>query len=123
MAQFLKVVCSTAGQEQVLIPIDQIQSVVEEAIGVTNTRVAINLRPSGAQATAQFLIEGLNSADGAGAFAKVVNDAIIANPGGVVSTVGYPLTTAQVLDSVDGRQLITTQAAYTPFVTCLYATT
>ena len=123
MAQFLKVVCSTAGQEQVLIPIDQIQSVVEEAIGVTNTRVAINLRPSGAQATAQFLIEGLNSADGAGAFAKVVNDAIIANPGGVVSTVGYPLTTTQVLDSVDGRQLITTQAAYTPFVTCLYATT
>ena len=123
MAQFLKVVCSTAGQEQVLIPIDQIQSVVEEAIGVTNTRVAINLRPSGAQATAQFLIEGLNSADGAGAFAKVVNDAIIANPGGVVSTVGYPLTTAQVLDSVDGIQLITTQAAYTPFVTCLYATT
>ena len=123
MAQFLKVVCSTAGQEQVLIPIDQIQSVVEEAIGVTNTRVAINLRPSGAQATAQFLIEGLNSADGAGAFAKVVNDAIIANPGGVVSTVGYPLTTAQVLDSVDGRQLITTQAAYTPFVTCVYSTT
>ena len=126
MAQFLKVVCSTAGQEQVLIPIDQIQSVVEEAIGVTTTRVAINLRPSGAQATAQFLIEGLNSADGAGAFAKVVNDAIIANPGGVVSTVGYPLTTAQAPLAQSGQQgriAITTQAVHTPFVTCLYATT
>jgi len=126
MAQFLKVVCSTAGQEQTLIPIDQIQSVVEGTIGATNTPVVISLRPSGAQATAVYTITGPNSADGAGAFAKVVNDAIIANPGGVVSTIGYPLTTAQVpaaQTGLQGRQPITVQAAYTPFITCLYSTT
>ena len=126
MAKFLKVVCSTAGQEQVLIPIDQIQSVVEGTIGAANTPVVINLRPSGAQATALYTITGPNSADGIGAFAKVVNDAIIANPGGVVSTVGYPLTTAQVpaaQTGLQGRQPITVQAAHTPFATCLYSTT
>ena len=125
MAQFLKVVCSTAGQEQTLIPIDQIQSVVEGTIGAANTPVVISLRPSGAQATAVYTITGPNSADGAGAFAKVVNDAIIANPGGVVSTIGYPLTTAQVpaaQTGLQGRQPITVQAAHTPFVTCVYAT-
>tara|TARA_R110002051_G_scaffold277333_1_gene338653 strand:+ start:287 stop:667 length:381 start_codon:yes stop_codon:yes gene_type:complete len=126
MAQFLKVVCSTAGQEQVLIPIDQIQSVVEGTIGAANTPVVINLRPSGAQATALYTITGLNSADGAGAFAKVVNDAIIANPGGVVSTVGYPLTTAQAPLAQSGQQgriAITVQAAHTPFATCVFSTT
>jgi hypothetical protein len=126
MAQFLKVVCSTAGQEQTLIPIDQIQSVVEGTIGAANTPVVISLRPSGAQATAVYTITGPNSADGAGAFAKVVNDAIIANPGGVVSTIGYPLTTAQVpaaQTGLQGRQPITVQAAHTPFLTCVYSTT
>tara|TARA_B110000459_G_scaffold88255_1_gene98800 strand:- start:49 stop:429 length:381 start_codon:yes stop_codon:yes gene_type:complete len=126
MAKFLKAVCSTAGQEQVLIPIDQIQSVEEGTIGAANTPVVISLRPSGAQATAVYTITGPNSADGAGAFAKVVNDAIIANPGGVVSTIGYPLTTAQVpaaQTGLEGRQPITVQAAYTPFITCLYTTT
>ena len=125
MAQFLKVVCSTAGQEQTLIPIDQIQSVVEGTIGAANTPVVISLRPSGAQATAVYTITGPNSADGVGAFAKVVNDAIIANPGGVVSTIGYPLTTAQVpaaQTGLQGRQPITVQAAHTPFATCVYAT-
>ena len=126
MAKFLKAVCSTAGQEQVLIPIEQIQSVVEGVIGAANTTVVINLRPSGAQATALYTITGPNSADGVGAFAKVVNDAIIANPGGVVSTIGYPLTTAQVPLAQSGQQgriAITTAQAYTPFATCVYTTT
>ena len=70
MAKFLKAVCTTAGQEQVLIPIEQIQSVVEGAVGGTNTTVVINLRPSGAQATALYTITGPNSADGVGALLR-----------------------------------------------------
>ena len=124
MAQFLKVVCSTAGQEQTLIPIDQIVSVVEGTPAGGSTSVVIQLAGPTAGYPI-FTITGLDSADGAGAYAKVITDAIIANPGGVVSTVGYPLTTAQVpaaQTGLQGRQPITVQAAHTPFATCVYAT-
>ena len=123
MAQFLKVVCSTAGQEQTLIQTDQIVSVTE-VVGGANTVVTVQLAgPTAGFPT--YTITGPNSADPAGAFVKVFNDAIVANPGGIVSTVGYPLTTAQLpaaQTGLQGRQPITVQAAHTPFATCVYAT-
>ena len=124
MAQFLKVICSTAGQEQTLIPIDQIVSVVEGTPAGGSTSVVIQLAgPTAGFPT--YTITGPNSADPAGAFVKVFNDAIVANPGGIVSTVGYPLTTAQAPLAQSGQQgriPITVQAAHTPFATCVYAT-
>ena len=116
MAQFLKVICSTAGQEQTLIQTDQIVSVTE-VVGGANTVVTVQLAgPTAGFPT--YTITGPNSADGVGAFAKVVNDAIIANPGGVVSTIGYPLTTAQVpaaQSGAQGRILITGEPVYLSF--------
>ena len=55
---------------------------------------------------------------------EAFNKAIVANPGGVVSTVVPPLTTAQAPAAQSGQSgkiLITQQAVYTKFATCLFA--
>ena len=62
-------------------------------------------KPAGA-ATITFTADA--AAATAGDLLKAFNDALVANPGGIVSTVTGPVTVAQVLDSTDGRQLITT---------------
>jgi hypothetical protein len=54
---------------------------------------------------------------------KVFNDAITANPGGVVSTVVPPLTTAQVplaQSGLQGRIEVTAPAVYTQFASCTF---
>ena len=119
MAQFLKVEALAAGQAVTLIPIAEIAGLAASS-DATDTTLVITMK-TGTVGT--YTIVVADPLGGLDSIFKSFNDAITANPGGVVSTVVPPLTTAQVLDSVDGRQLITTQAAYTPFVTCLYATT
>jgi hypothetical protein len=54
-------------------------------------------------------LENQHAAATAGDLLKAFNDALVANPGGIVSTVTGPVTVAQVLDSTDGRQLVTTK--------------
>jgi hypothetical protein len=52
----------------------------------------------------------------AAAVLKAVNAALVANPGGIVSTVNMPLTIPQtVVPATSGRQLITVPAEYQAF--------
>ena len=119
MAQFLKVEALAAGQAVTLIPIAEIAGMLATS-DATDTELVITMK-TGTVGT--YTITVADPLGGLDSIFKSFNDAITANPGGVVSTVVPPLTTAQVLDSVDGRQLITTQAAHTQFVTCVYSTT
>ena len=101
MAKFLKVVSTDATNPEVLIGIDQITHVKRDA---TNPDSEIEIVYGAATCTITFT-------GGAGVAVDVLkafNSALTANPGGIVSTVTGPVTVAQVLDSTDGRQLITT---------------
>tara|TARA_R110002153_G_scaffold57773_1_gene158723 strand:+ start:348 stop:608 length:261 start_codon:yes stop_codon:yes gene_type:complete len=54
---------------------------------------------------------------------NAINSALTANPGGVVSTVVPPLTTAQApvaQSGLQGRQPITAQAVYNQFTDCTF---
>ena len=60
---------------------------------------------------------------GAGALLDAYNSALTANPGGIVSTLVPPLTTAQVPAAQSGQQgriVVTTEAVYTPFANCVF---
>ena len=117
MAQFLKVEALAAGEAVTLIPIAEIAGLAASS-DATDTTLVITMKTGTIGTYTVVVADPLGGLD---SIFKSFNDAITANPGGVVSTVVPPLTTAQVLDSVDGRQLITTQAVYTQFASCTYA--
>tara|TARA_R110000782_G_scaffold92230_3_gene175558 strand:+ start:884 stop:1249 length:366 start_codon:yes stop_codon:yes gene_type:complete len=119
MAQFLKVEALAAGQAVTLIPIAEIAGLAASS-DATDTTLVITMR-TGTPGTYTVVVAdplgGLNS------MLKAFNDAITANPGGVVSTVVPPLTTAQAplaQSGQEGRILITAQAVYTQFASCTY---
>ena len=118
MAKFLKVETVAAGQAEVLIPIEDRAGMLATSDG-TDTTLVISLKAPGA--TAKYTVVVADPAGGLDAVYEAFNKAIVANPGGIVSTVVPPLTTAQVLDSADGKQLITTEAVYTKFASCTFA--
>ena len=67
-----------------------------------------------------------NAADGAGVCVKAFTDAMVANPGGIVSTVVPPVSTAQVPAAQSGQQgkiLITQAQVNGKFIDCTFATT
>ena len=109
MAKFLKVSLSgVANTPYQLVGIDSVVTIEPgDALGANlTTAVTIQTgKPAGA-ATITFTADA--AAATAGDLLKAFNDALVANPGGIVSTVTGPVTVAQVLDSTDGRQLITT---------------
>jgi len=122
MAQFLKVETTTAARATTLIPVDRIVN-VSETIGGSNTTVVIQLDGPTA-GFPKYTITVPNAANGAGVCVKTITDAMVANPGGIVSTVVPPLTTAQVPAAQSGQQgsiKITQPAIYTPFIDCTYA--
>lgn len=119
MAQFLKV--EAVSQPQTLIPIDGIAGMSTAASGA-NTVLTINMKAPGA--TAKYTVTVVTPAGGASALIESFNKAIVANPGGVVSTVVPPLTTAQTPAAQSGQSgkiLITQQAVYTKFASCVFA--
>ena len=106
MAQFLKVEALAAGQAVTLIPIAEIAGMLATS-DATDTTLVITMK-TGTAGTYTIVVAdplgGLNS------MYKVFNDAITANPGGVVSTVGSPVSVAQVplaQSGAQGRQPIT----------------
>ena len=124
MAQFLKVETTTAARALTLISIADILN-ISETIGGTNTVVAIELKPTGTQATAKYTVTVPNAADGVGVIAKAFTDAMVANPGGIVSTVVPPVSTAQAPLAQSGQQgkiLITQQQVNGQFIDCTFAT-
>ena len=123
MAQFLKVETTTAARATTLIPVDRIVNVAE-TIGGSNTTVVVQLDgPTAGFPT--YTITVPNAADGAGVCVKMITDAMVANPGGIVSTVVPPVSTAQAPLAQSGQQgkiLITQKQVNAPFIDCTYAT-
>ena len=121
MAKFLKVEAVAAGQAEVLIPIDGIAGMLATSDG-TDTTLVISMKAPGA--TAKYTVIVVDPLGGLNAMYAAFNKAIAANPGGVISTVVPPLTTAQAPAAQSGQQgriKITTQAVHTQFASCVFA--
>jgi len=110
MAKFLKVpLTGVANTPYQLVGIDSVVTIEPGDAAGANLTTAVTIqtgKPVGA-ATITFTADA--AAATAGDLLKAFNDALVANPGGIVSTVTGPVTVAQVLDSTDGRQLVTTK--------------
>ncbi len=110
MAKFLKVpLTGVANTPYQLVGIDSVVTIEPGDAAGANLTTAVTIqtgKPAGA-ATITFTADA--AAATAGDLLKAFNDALVANPGGIVSTVTGPVTVAQVLDSTDGRQLVTTK--------------
>ena len=125
MAQFLKVETTTAARAVTLIAIADILNIAEGAPGTDNTVLTVSLKPTGTQNTAAYSVTVPNAADGVGVIAKAFTDAMVANPGGIVSTVVPPVSTAQAPLAQSGQQgkiLITQQQVNGQFLDCTFAT-
>ena len=117
MAQFLKV--EAVAQAQSLIPIAEIAGITASS-NAGDTTLVITL----ANGSNTWTVVVADPAGGVDAMIEAFNKAIVANPGGVVSTVVPPLTTAQVPAAQSGQQgsiKITTEAVYTKFASCVFA--
>jgi len=113
MAKFLKIpLTGVANTPEQLIAIDQVVSVIPGDVAgpganpTTKTRILLNA------AAAFDVVEVTHTAAlVAGDVLAAFNSALTANPGGVVSTLGSPVQTAQVplaQSGGQGRQPITT---------------
>tara|TARA_R100000951_G_scaffold14683_1_gene11534 strand:- start:1580 stop:1951 length:372 start_codon:yes stop_codon:yes gene_type:complete len=121
MAKFLKVEALAAGQAEVLIPIEGIAGMLATSDG-TDTTLVISMKAPGA--TAKYTVVVADPLGGLDAIYAAFNKAIAANPGGVISTVVPPLTTAQAPAAQSGQQgriAITQKAVYTQFASCTFA--
>jgi hypothetical protein len=117
MAQFLKVLSTAANQAVSLIPVKDIVGIAGASAAAVTT---ITITLASANTWAITVPDALNGVD---SVVKAFNDAITANPGGIVSTVVPAQTTAQApLPQVgSGRQPITVQAVYSQFTGCTFA--
>jgi len=115
MAKFLKIpLTGVANTPEQLIAIDQVVSVVPGDVAgpganpTTKTRILLDA------AAAYDVVEITHTAAlVAGDVLAAFNDALTANPGGVVSTLGSPVATAQVpqqpsISGAQGRTVVTT---------------
>ncbi len=115
MAKFLKIpLTGVANTPEQLIAIDQVVSVIPGAVAgpgntpTTKTRILLDA------AAAYDVVEITHTAAlVAGDVLAAFNDALTANPGGVVSTLGSPVATAQVpqqpsISGAQGRTVVTT---------------
>ena len=109
MAKFLKVSLSgVANTPYQLVGIDSVVTIEPGDAAGANLTTAVTIQTGRAAGAATITFTANAAAATAGDLLKAFNDALVANPGGIVSTVTGPVTVAQVLDSTDGRQLITT---------------
>ena len=124
MAKFLKIpLTGVANTPEQLVSIDQIVSVVPGDVAgpgnnpTTTTRIFLN-----AAAAFDTIQVTHTAALTAGDVLKAFNSALTANPGGIVSTLGAPLNTAQIVaPATSGRQLITTQAVHVNYTAIAFS--
>ena len=124
MAKFLKIpLTGVANTPEQLVSIDQIVSVVPGDVAgpganpTTTTRIFLN-----AAAAFDTIQVTHGIALTAGDVLKAFNSALTANPGGVVSTLGAPLQTAQVVvPTTSGRQLITIQPVHVAYTAIAFS--
>ena len=122
MAQFIKFNCTAAAaQPVVLIPVDQISSVVTAANGLTTV---IRLKVTATSAyTITHPVAPVFAGIADNTVAGAIYRAMVANPGGIVSTVGSPVLTQQapIPQTGSGRQPITAQATFVTYTQNAYA--
>ena len=118
MAKFLKIVSSDATNPETLIGIDQVTHVKAGDAAGANTTTNVTVVYSGGTCTVAFAGGELVVGD----VLKAFNAALTANPGGIVSTVGSPLLTAQVPAAQSGQQGRIAVTAPATFVTYTHVT-
>ena len=128
MAKFLKIpLTGVANTPEQLISIDQIVSVVPgDTAGpglnpTTTTRIFLN-----AAAAFDTIQITHTAALTAGDVLVAFNAALTANPGGVVSTLGSPVATAQVpqqpsISGAQGRTVVTAQAVFVGYTAIAFS--
>ena len=128
MAKFLKIpLTGVANTPEQLISIDQIVSVVPGdtagpgANPTTTTRIFLN-----AAAAFDTIQITHTAALTAGDVLVAFNAALTANPGGVVSTLGSPIATAQVpqqpsIGGAQGRTVVTAQAVFVTYTAVAFS--
>jgi hypothetical protein len=124
MAKFLKIESSDATNPEVFIGIDEITHIKRDA---ANPNTEIEIVYTGGTCTVTFTGNSVNAETPVNVL-KAFNAALAANPGGVVSTVGKPLVTAQVVQdpagtgtAIDGIMYITTPAVYVTYTGVAFA--
>jgi hypothetical protein len=123
MAKFLKIESSDDTNPEVFIGIDEITHIKRDA---TNPDTEIEIVYTGGTCTVTFTGNSANSKTPVNVL-KAFNAALAANPGGVVSTVGKPLVTAQVIKdpagnaTIDGRMYIDAEAVYVTYTDVAFA--
>ena len=120
MARFIKFNCTAAAaQPEVLIAIDQIAAVTTNGAG-TVTTVRLNI-------TANSAWTITHTAAAAGdSVVEAIYRAMQSNPGGIVSTVGSPVNTAQApavpsISGAQGRTVVTTKPVFVTYTQNSYA--
>ena len=128
MAKFLKIpLTGVANTPEQLISIDQVVSVVPgDTAGpggnpTTTTRIFLN-----AAAAFDTIQVTHTAALVAGDVLAAFNAALTANPGGVVSTLGSPVATAQVpqqpsISGAQGRTVVTAQAVFVGYTAIAFS--
>ncbi len=111
MAKFLKVELVDGSFS--LIPVAEIAGITAAVVG-PDVEITITL----ANGTSSYLITMLEQLPSIADTLESFNNALIANPGGIVSTVVPPIVTAQVPAAQSGEQgriVVTTPAKYGVF--------
>jgi len=127
MAQFIKFNINTSilggnASPITLIPTEHIVGVTEAAVGPEwNTVITLNSGNTWTIVSDQPLAV---SSGGSGTITEAVFDAIAANPGGIVSTVGSPTLLAQVPAAQSGEQgrvVITQKQTQVQYISATFA--
>jgi hypothetical protein len=122
MAKFLKIVSSDATQPEVLIGINQVDHVKPDPTDAASLASKI-IVVSGAKLCTITYSGGTSTNGVPQAVLKAFNAALTANPGGIVSTVGSPLVSAQTFvgGAIDGRMVIDDAAVYVTYTDVAFA--
>ena len=120
MAKFLKIVSSDATDPEVMIGIDQVTHVAAGIANGTAPTLNVTVFYSGGSCTVNFAGGEANVGD----VLKAFNAALVANPGGLVSTVGRPILTQQAPLAQSGQQgriVITAQPTFVAYTGVAFA--
>ena len=137
MAQFLKVKAAPVASDGIetliaLSEIAQIKSVATTAGAGGISTIVLKMKTGSTPLLGIYTIAvpapnggttGFTPAQRNATLVDIFNSALTANPGGIVSTLVPPLTTAQVPAAQSGQQgriVVTTAAVYTPFANCVF---
>ena len=122
MAKFLKIVSSDANDPETMIGIDQVTHVAagDAATPAANLTTNVTVFYSGGSCTVAFAGGEANAGD----VLKAFNAALVANPGGLVSTVSRPILTQQVpapQSGQVGRMVVTSAPVFVAYTGVTFA--